>query len=461
MLTAPEITIAVLMNVLQVTPMGTNVNVMRLMWAMRNGSFLKSRGAIHSALKESGFEDEELRRSWWSFRYGSWDITSLLGSWQGEWEAKKLEGYRVKSIDITGFWRPKLQGKVNRLYNSTARRALPALIFGVMISSGEIGGKRVPLLKAIMRCTVGTKESEFRKKLLTETKKSLESDEVAVVDAGFTIREMLESGIDRFVLREAINCTVRRNEFPKRKEKGRPPEYGDIVRPLSRSYKGKRLEATTPDSSGRFLYSGRLICYQAWHNLVPRTTKVDTANRTYSIYVIQDPAYNTPLVLATVMTLQPETIYLVYLERWPVEPPPLASKQMIGLHRQFVHADEACFRLPELGLLAGNLLSHLAASLPPIPTGYWARASNHSRQAAPCSLECSFPTPDQLDPDFRKRPRFHTIYLKAFSLIAASMPLLKLAEHYFYILSRFFRVDSFFRPFRFALCHSSLYQKVK
>ncbi|MBV7331025.1 hypothetical protein KFU94_22855 [Chloroflexi bacterium TSY] len=62
---------------------------------------------------------------------------------------------------------------------------------------------------------------------------------------------------------------------------------------------------------------------------------------------------------------------------------------------------------------------------------------------------------------FGKRPRFHTIYLKAFSLIAASMPLLKLAEHYFYILSRFFRVDSFFRPFRFALCHSSLYQKVK
>ncbi|MBV7332620.1 hypothetical protein KFU94_31205 [Chloroflexi bacterium TSY] len=96
---------------------------------------------------------------------------------------------------------------------------MPALIFGVMISSGEIGGKRVPLLKAIMRCTVGTKESEFRKKLLTETKKSLESDEVAVVDAGFTIREMLESGIDRFVLREAINCTVRRNEFPNAKKR--------------------------------------------------------------------------------------------------------------------------------------------------------------------------------------------------------------------------------------------------
>ncbi|MBV7329173.1 hypothetical protein KFU94_13140 [Chloroflexi bacterium TSY] len=37
---------------------------------------------------------------------------------------------------------------------------------------------------------------------------------------------------------------------------------------------------------------------------------MDTANRTYSIYVFQDPAYHTPLVLATVMALQAETIYL-------------------------------------------------------------------------------------------------------------------------------------------------------
>ncbi|MBV7338428.1 hypothetical protein KFU94_61415 [Chloroflexi bacterium TSY] len=40
---------------------------------------------------------------------------------------------------------------------------------------------------------------------------------------------------------------MRRNEFPKRKEKGRPPEYGDIVRPLSRSYKesDSRLQLRT------------------------------------------------------------------------------------------------------------------------------------------------------------------------------------------------------------------------
>ncbi|MBV7340186.1 hypothetical protein KFU94_70670 [Chloroflexi bacterium TSY] len=143
MLTTPEITIAVLMNVLQVTPVGTNVNVMRLMWAMMNGSFLKSRGAIHSGLSESGFEDEELRRSWWSSIWimGYCKPALIVARRSGverEWEAKKLEGYRVKSIDITGFWRPKLQGKVNRLYNSTARRALPAHLW----SDDKLGGDR-------------------------------------------------------------------------------------------------------------------------------------------------------------------------------------------------------------------------------------------------------------------------------------------------------------------------------
>ncbi|MBV7332494.1 hypothetical protein KFU94_30555 [Chloroflexi bacterium TSY] len=131
---------------------------------------------------------------------------------------------------------------------------------------------------------------------------------------------------------------------------------------------------------------------------------MDTANRTYSIYVIQDPAYNTPLVLATVMTLQPETIYLVYLERWPVEHPPLASKQMIGLHRQFVHADEACFRLPELGLLAGNLLSPFSRfSSSHTDWLLGSRASTTPGRLRRVLSSALFPTPDQLDPDFRKK----------------------------------------------------------
>jgi hypothetical protein len=45
-----------------------------------------------------------------------------------------------------------------------------------------------------------------------------------------------------------------------------------------------------------------------------------------------------------------------------------------GAHRQFVFAPESCFRLPELSLLAGSIQTYLAATWPPIPTGFWDRA---------------------------------------------------------------------------------------
>ena len=76
----------------------------------------------------------------------------------------------------------------------------------------------------------------------------------------------------------------------------------------------------------------------------------------------------------------------------------------MGLHRQFVFNDEACFRLPELSLLTGNILSHLAASLPPIPTGYWdcVPKATPGRLRRALSRE-TFPNLDQLDPKIRKK----------------------------------------------------------
>jgi len=44
---------------------------------------------------------------------------------------------------------------------------------------------------------------------------------------------------------------------------------------------------------------------------------------------------------------------------------------MIGLHRQYVFNFECCWRLPELAILAGNILTHVAMLLPALPTGYW------------------------------------------------------------------------------------------
>jgi len=73
------------------------------------------------------------------------------------------------------------------------------------------------------------------------------------------------------------------------------------------------------------------------------------------------------------VVLKPASVRAIYKDRWPVEQIPLSAKQMIGSHRQFVHADETIQRLPELALMAGSILSFLAATLPATPTGFWDR----------------------------------------------------------------------------------------
>lgn len=267
MLTVAEITITSLSHVVQVTNIGTNIDLLRLMWSMMNGSFLKSRGSIHGALLESGFSDEEIQAIWSGFRYGSWEIEDLLEAWKAEviceeeWQAKRVGRYSAIGLDITGFWRPKLSGEVNKLYNSGANRALPATVMGITTKSGEIKGKRVPLLDSIIRCEVGTSEVKFRVQLLEAAGKSLGIDEVLVVDAGFKVSEIQGAKIVRFVGRSAVNCTARKNELPESKGRGRPSEYGVKVRPLPRTHNGKLIEATEAEESGEFIYNDRPVKY--------------------------------------------------------------------------------------------------------------------------------------------------------------------------------------------------------
>jgi hypothetical protein len=96
-------------------------------------------------------------------------------------------------------------------------------------------------------------------------------------------------------------------------------------------------------------------------------------NQTFDVYAIYDPDFDTPWLLATPVVLKPNSVRNIYKDRWPVEQIPLSGKQMIGSHRQFVHADETIQRLPELALMAGSILSFLAATMPATPTGFWDR----------------------------------------------------------------------------------------
>ena len=126
MLIAVETIIQAMAYVMQVVPVGTNIGLLRIMWAMSNGSFLKSRGAVHGALAESGFAAGEIRRSWAALGYGSWRIDEMLTTWAqqvasaNQWCERRYQGYRVRSIDFTAFWRPCLtlvSGKFLRIVN--------------------------------------------------------------------------------------------------------------------------------------------------------------------------------------------------------------------------------------------------------------------------------------------------------------------------------------------------------
>ena len=64
MLSAEEQMIHALAFVVQMAPIGTNLGLLRLMWVMVNGSFLRSRGRIFPALNLNGLSPEEVCRTW-------------------------------------------------------------------------------------------------------------------------------------------------------------------------------------------------------------------------------------------------------------------------------------------------------------------------------------------------------------------------------------------------------------
>ena len=411
MQTAVETTVHAIAFVLQVVPIGTNISLLRVLWVMVNGSFLQCRGALHPALALNGFSETEIRRSWAAMRTGSWSINELLETWQiyvaqdNKWSVRRYEGLEVFSVDMTGFWRPKLKGWAGKHYNSLARRALPAVVFGVMTISGAIHKQRVPLLKSVLRSQPDADKKTFRRQLLEKAWKLAGLNQVVVTDAEFGVDEIQAAGITRYVARSATNSTARRNQLPPYKGRGRRPEYGEIVRPLARQHKGRTISASAPDGTSQFDYDGRRILVEYWKDVVTPTTKVDRGAKTYSIYVYHDPFYETPMVLATGLTVKnPETPYLIYRDRWPVEHPPLAAKQMVGLHRLFVFAQESCFRLPELGFLAGAILTYVAAVLPPFPTGFWDRTPKPTPGRLRRVLaRADFPNLAQIDPELREK----------------------------------------------------------
>jgi len=365
-------------------PIGTNLGLMLFLWMLVSGNLLQSRGAIFPALQRMGLDEAESRRVWAAFAEGKWEIADLLKQWQqqveqeGRWQEHRLGGYRVKAVDLVGFWRPKLKRcQTTPHYKGEAGKALPAIVLGVVTRVGQMGQQRVPLPTDFIRVEQDDRsEASLVTRLLTEVADNLAQDELAVLDAGFALKELLAVGMARFLVRLATNATARRNYLPDYQGRGRPPEWGEKIRPLPRRYNGKLIEATPPDreESWDIDHKGAQLTLKAqfWDNLVLSDQKPGADS--FNLVAIHDPRYQHPLLLATPLNLDGETFQALYADRWPVEQLPLSAKQMIGAARQFVHTDQTVQRLPELSLLAGATLTYVAAKLPPIPTGFWDRA---------------------------------------------------------------------------------------
>lgn len=341
------------------------------------GELLASRGAVFPALFSLGLDNGEVRRSWAAMRYGSWGIETLLETWrkhvksEEKWTPVACGGYKVKALDLTAYWRLRLQIAQSKHYDSTAGKALKAVVFGLIVEVGRVGEQRVTLLTDLLRADLDNpSETDLEKELLKRVAAGLEKDEIVAIDAGLKLKALFEAELEAFVLRLPKNFTARRNYLPEDKG-GRPSEYGDIIRPLVRSYNGNTIEATVPDRIEVFEEDGIEIRVEYWDGVVLRNQKVSEENKLFWVVAVHSPLYDEPWLFAIPFPMNGKDVARIYNNRWPIEQPPLASKQMIGAHRQFVSSEESSYRLPELSLLAGSILTYLAAKLPPIPTGFW------------------------------------------------------------------------------------------
>lgn len=404
-----EPTMSALITIVTKLPIGTNLAMLHFLWMLVSGSLLTHRGALFPALQSTGIGEQAVRRAWVAFRGGVWQISELMVEWDRymrarQWQPNRYEGYSAVAIDTTPFWRPKLQGLASKYYNSTAEKALPAVILGLIVRVGQVKGKRIALPSHMVRVNPkDPSETALKESLLKKATRVLNLREILLADAGFKLKDVHQAKVTCYLVRLAKNCTVRRNYVAYTPgQRGVKPSYGPRVRPLARSYKGREIAASAPDETFTWQSeTGEEITADVWYDLVRPDVQPSPEADLFDVYAINDPRYDEPLLVGTNVKLQARTIHALYTDRWPIEQLPLAGKQMVGAHRQFVFAQETRHRLPELVLLAGSILTGLAAVHPTIPAGFWDKnpqptPGRFRRALAGLPFPQSYPLPGRL-----------------------------------------------------------------
>jgi len=387
-------------------PVGTNLGMLHLLWMVVSGQVLATHGAIIPGLSACGLPERAVRRAWAALGRGAWDSDTLLTRWaalvaaEGRWQAQRHGGYQPLAVDVTAFFRPHLQGCPTTHYQAEAGKALPAIPLGVLGPVGRVGAQRLALPRAFVRADpADPRTSTHQRQVVRAAVAPCAPDEVLVFAAGFGLALLQEEGTTRYVVRCAKNATFRRATPPPYRGRGRPPTRGVLVRPLPRRCKGRLIAATPADRTVTWTEDAVVLRAEIWEALVLPDAAPGAPS--FTVVALCDPRHHDPLLLATPLPLSAPQLRACYPDRWAIEQIPLAAKEMVGATHSFVSASETCQRLPELALLAGAILSYVAATAPAVPTGFWDRRPRPTsgrlrRVLARCSFPHDFPFPARL-----------------------------------------------------------------
>ena len=393
-------------QMMEVVPKGTALGLCDLISAMFSGYFIESGGAVMPAveayLRQEVVDEAERaarsRRAAKALTYGSYNLKELIDKLreiveeEGVWKPIIVQGYRVMPVDGTAYRRAAVKKLKSKAYVSDANRAVAAAPIGMIATVGEVNGQRIALLKNAVVTDVETNDSVADKQALyRQVAQCQADDEISVFDAGFKIVEAAEAGIERCVIRLALNCTFGKTpgEIPERTStQGRTPtQYkAEIVRPLARTHNGNTISADPADEIRLITNeAGEEMEVHIWNELyllerhlkkVEESKKEPLRQLPIKVMAIYDPAYDNPLLIGTpLLWLKPEAGYQIYDLRWPVEGLPQTGKYILsgGGGTHYVHHTTAMERLPTLSLIFGSLLKYVAATLPPFRTGFWDR----------------------------------------------------------------------------------------
>jgi len=130
-------------------PIGTNLGMLHLLWMLVSGQVLAARGAVIPGLSACGLSERAVRRAWAALGQGDGAISPLLARWrrqvvaEGQWQPQPQGGYHPVAVDMTAFWRPRLQNCPTTHDHAEAGKALPAIPVGLIARVGRVGSQRL------------------------------------------------------------------------------------------------------------------------------------------------------------------------------------------------------------------------------------------------------------------------------------------------------------------------------